>query len=250
MTTREPILLVCGLGQGPWAWKWVEPLLAREHDVRTFVARGTGPLAHLEPRRTVRAMAADVAALLDGTPAHLAGVSMGGYVSLTLALEHPELVRSLFLICTGAGGRERVPRPREVREAYEAAVVLPLGEYERATTPLSLAPGWPEENPERFEEIVAARVADGATLETMWAHLEACYAYYNEAIPVEQVTTRAFVLHGAEDRVVPPENGRLLAARLPNARYEELPARGHNLTLEIPEEIAQRVSAWVSDASE
>lgn len=245
----EPVVLIAGLGQGPWAWQWVEPLLAGEHEVRTFVARGTGPLARSEPRRTVREMAADLVAELDGHSAHLAGLSMGGYVSLTVALEQPELVRSLFLIGTGPGGPDRVPRPKAVREAYEAAVTLPVGEYERATTPLSLAPGWPESNPERFEEIVAARIADGATLDTMWAHLDACYAYYGEGIPVERIATRAFVLHGAEDRVVPPENGRMLAARLPNARYEELPARGHNLTLEIPEEIAQRVSAWVKNAS-
>ena len=214
-----------------------------------LVARGTGELAHVPPRRSVPEMAEDAAELLAGRASHLVGLSMGGYVSLTLALAHPELVRSLFLIGTGAGGPDRVPRPQHIREAYEAAVQLPVGEYERATTPLSLAPGWPEANPDRFEEIIAARVADPATLDTMWAHLEACYGFYSAAIPVEQIDARALVLHGSEDMVVPPENGRMLAARLPNAEYVELPGRGHNLTLEIPEEIAQRIDAWVSSAS-
>jgi pimeloyl-ACP methyl ester carboxylesterase len=214
-----------------------------------FVARGTGELRDLAPRRSVREMAMDVAALLDGEPAHLVGLSMGGYVSLTVALERPELVRSLYLIGTGPGGPKRVPRPQHVREAYEAAVVLPPGEYERATQPLSLAPGWPDANPERFEEILAARLSDVDTLDVMWAHLEACYEYYDAAIPVERIEARAFVLHGSDDLVVPPENGRMLAARLPNARYEELPGGGHNLPLERPEELAQRIDAWVSDAS-
>jgi 3-oxoadipate enol-lactonase len=214
-----------------------------------FTARGTGGLAQVPSRRSVREMAEDAGALLDGRAAHLVGLSMGGYVSLTVALEQPELVRSLFLIGTGAGGPDRVPRPQHIREAYEAAVQLPLGEYERVTQPLSLAPGWPEANPERFEEILAARVADGATIDTMWAHLDACYEYYAAAIPVERIEARAFVLHGAEDVVVPPENGRMLAARLPNAQYEELEGGGHNLTLEIPEEVAQRIDAWVTDAS-
>ncbi len=200
-------------------------------------------------RRTVPEMAEDVAELLAGRPAHLAGLSMGGYVSLTLALARPELVRSLFLVCTGAGGPDRVPRPRHVREAYEAAAVLPVGEYEQATQPLSLAPGWPEANPERYEEILAARIADGAPMETMWAHVDACMRYYAAGIPVERIESRAFVLHGSEDVVVPPENGRMLAARLPNARYEELEGGGHNLPLEVPEELAQRIDAWVNDAS-
>jgi pimeloyl-ACP methyl ester carboxylesterase len=214
-----------------------------------FTARGTGELRDVPARRSIGEMAADVAELLDGTPTHLVGLSMGGYVSLTLALARPELVRSLYLIGTGAGGPDRVPRPTHIREAYEAAVTLPVGEYERATQPLSLAPGWPEANPERFEEILAARMADVTTLDTMWAHLEACYGYYDAGAEVERVEAPAFVLHGGEDVVVPPENGRMLAARLPNARYVELDGGGHNLPLEIPEEIAQRVDAWISDAS-
>jgi 3-oxoadipate enol-lactonase len=194
-------------------------------------------------------MAEDVVELVDGTPTHLVGLSMGGYISLTVALERPELVRSLYLIGTGAGGPDRVPRPQHIREAYEAAVRLPVGEYERTTQPYSLAPGWPDTNPERFEEILTARISDGATLDTMWAHLDACYEYYAAAIAVERIETRAFVLHGSQDLVVPPENGRMLAARLPNAEYLELADGGHNLPLEIPEEIAQRIDAWVSDAS-
>lgn len=243
----DRVLLIAGLGQGPWAWRWVLPLL--RHEARIFTARGTGELAHLPARRSVAEMADDVAEVLDGRPAHLAGLSMGGYISLTLALGRPDLVRSLFLVCTGAGGPDRVPRPRHVREAYEAAAVLPLGDYERATQPLSLAPGWPEAHPARYEDILAARIGDGAPMETMWAHVEACLGYYAAGIPVERIQTRAYVLHGIEDLVVPPENGRMLAARLPNAVHEEVEGGGHNLPLERPEELAQRIDAWVSDAS-
>ena len=71
-----------------------------------------------------------------------------------------------------------MPRPQHIREAYEAAVELGSASTSARRQPLTLAPGWPEANPERFEEIIAARVADGSTLDVMWAHLEACYGYY------------------------------------------------------------------------
>ena len=93
-------------------------------------------------------------------------------------------------------------------------------------------------------------MADVSTLDVMWAHLEACYEYYDAGIPVERIEARALVVHGTEDVVVPPENGRMLAARLPNAEYVEIVGGGHNLPLEIPDEVAQRIDSWVRLASE
>ena len=95
--------------------------------------------------------------MLDGRQAHVVALSMGGYVALTLALARPELVRSLVLAGTGAGGPDRVPRPQDVRDAYAAAIGLPFDEYGRTTMPMTFSPGWTERNPERFEEILAAR---------------------------------------------------------------------------------------------
>jgi pimeloyl-ACP methyl ester carboxylesterase len=51
---------------------------------------------------------------------------------------------------------------------------------------------------------------------------------------VERIDVSALVVHGDADVIVPVENGRALAARLPNARYVELPGRGHNVQLEDP----------------
>ena len=159
---------------------------------------------------------------------------MGGYTALTLALARPELVRSLVLAGTGAGGPDRVPRPQDVRDAYAAAIGLPYEDYGRTTMPMTFSPGWTERNPERFEEILAAREEYPTPDVTLDAHLQACYGFYNRGCEVERIDAPALVLHGDADLVVPVENGRLLASRLPNARYVELPGRGHNLQLEDP----------------
>jgi 3-oxoadipate enol-lactonase len=55
---------------------------------------------------------------------------------------------------------------------------------------------------------------------------------------VERIEAPALVVHGTEDVIVPVENGRRLAARLPNAEYLELEGAGHNLSLEDPEGLA------------
>jgi pimeloyl-ACP methyl ester carboxylesterase len=53
------------------------------------------------------------------------------------------------------------------------------------------------------------------------------------------------VIHGSEDLIVPVENGRRLAERLPNAEYLELPGRGHNLPLEEPGTFADAVRGFL-----
>lgn len=236
----EPVLLVPGLGQAAWTWRDVLPTLAEEYRLIAFDPRGTGrsPGTALD---SIEAMAEDAAAVLDGRQAHVVGLSMGGYVSLTLALARPELVRSLVLVATGGGGPGRVPRPREVAAAFDAARSLPYAEFARETLPLAFAPGWAEREPQRFEQVLAARLEHPISFETIDAHTDACYRFYAEGCDAESIEVPALVVHGDEDRIVPVENGRMLAARLPNVEYVELPGRGHNLPLEEPDTFSELV---------
>jgi pimeloyl-ACP methyl ester carboxylesterase len=181
-------------------------------------------------------LADDAAQILDGRAAHVTGFSMGGYVALTLALKHPELVRSLVLAGTGAGGPDRVPRPAHVREVFDAALELPPEEQRRTTLPYTFSPGWTDANTERFEEILAASLEHPTPRRTIEAHVAACYAFYARGLEVERIDVPALVVHGDEDLIVPVENGRQLARRLPNAHYVELAGRGHNAMLEAPED--------------
>jgi pimeloyl-ACP methyl ester carboxylesterase len=231
----EPLLLIEGLGQSTWAWREQVPVFARRYRTIAFDTRGTGRSYVPDEPYEVDDLAQDAADILAGRPAHVVALSMGGYVALTLALARPELVRSLVLAGTGAGGPDRVPRSQEVRDAYAAAIGLPFHEYGRRTTPMTFSHGWTERNPERFEEILAARLEYPTPDKTLEAHLQVCYGFYSRGWEVERIDAPALVLHGDEDLIVPVKNGRMLASRLPNARYVELPGRGHNLPLEDPE---------------
>ena len=99
----RPVLLIAGLGQGLWAWRYVVGLLsAAVADDRVRRARHR-TLAAARGAVLIAAFAEDSAEILAGRRAHVVGLSMGGYVALTLALARPELVRSLVLAGTGAG---------------------------------------------------------------------------------------------------------------------------------------------------
>jgi pimeloyl-ACP methyl ester carboxylesterase len=231
----DTLLLHQGLGHGSWAWRYTAPALAQRFRTIVFDTRGTGRSHAPDEPYGIADLADDAAEVLAGRAAHVVGFSMGGYVALTLALAHPELVRSLVLAGTGAGGSNRVPRPAHVREAFDAAMSLPPEEQRRATLPHTLAAGWADANPDRVDDIVGAALEHPTPMRTIAAHTAACYRFYDEGIGVERIGAAALVIHGTEDLIVPTENGRELARRLPNARYAELPGRGHNLMLQDPE---------------
>jgi 3-oxoadipate enol-lactonase len=139
-----------------------------------------------------------------------------------------------------------VPRPRHVADAFTNALGLPYEEFARRTMPLTFSQGWVEANPERFEQIIAARLERPTTYATIEAHAAACYGFYAEGCEAERIGVPALVVHGDEDLIVPVENGRMLAARLPDVRYVELPGRGHNLMLEDPATFAGLVIEFLS----
>ena len=242
---NPPLLLIAGLGQGSWAWRDVAPLLDGERTVVTYDNLGTGLLNDRRARTSIAELAEDALAQID-EPADLLGLSMGGYVALTLALNEPDRVRSLVLAGTGAGGPDRVRRPAHVAAAFTAALGLPHEEFGRVTMPYTFSPGWTDANPERFEEILAARLEHPTPYGTIEAHANACYAFYAQECEVERIEAPALVIHGADDFIIPVENGRRLAERLPNAEYVELPKRGHNLPLEDPHTFASLVLRFLN----
>lgn len=231
----DALLLIEGLGQSMWAWREQVPVFAERFRTIVYDTRGTGRSAVPSDPYGIDELAEDAADVLDGRKAHVVALSMGGYVALTLALARPELVRSLVLVGTGAGGPDRVPRQQWVRDEYAAAVGLPYEEYGRRTMPLTFSRGWTDRNADRFEEILSARGEHPTPDETLDAHITACYGYYARGCHVERIDVPALVVHGDEDLIVPVDNGRMLASRLPGARYVELPGVGHNVPLEVPD---------------
>jgi pimeloyl-ACP methyl ester carboxylesterase len=106
--TGPPLVLIHGSAPDSRAWSPVFEDLARDHRVIAYDRRGYGESACTPLGGGWRRHGEDAAELLpalQATPATVVGWSGGGYVALHLAIEHPELVRSLVLIETG------LPRP-------------------------------------------------------------------------------------------------------------------------------------------
>jgi pimeloyl-ACP methyl ester carboxylesterase len=229
------LLLIQGLGYATWAWRRQLPALSARWRAIAFDNRGAGRSAKPPGPYSIELLADDAAAVLDrlgAAPAHVLGLSMGGYVALTLALRRPELVRSLALAGTAAGGPGSLPVPQPTRDAWLAAAGLPPAEYARRTMHLSFAPGWTDVHPDEYEELLTARLEYPTPPECWAAQYAACERFLERGVPAEQIGVPALVWHGDADRVVPVENGRRLADRLPRAELVVWPGGGHLALIE------------------
>lgn len=97
----DPILFLHGGGGGAFVWEPHMAHFAPSHRVFASEQRGRAHTADVEGPISYEMMAGDTLALVDkviGEPVHVVGASDGGDIGLLMAMERPEMVRSLVSI--------------------------------------------------------------------------------------------------------------------------------------------------------
>jgi pimeloyl-ACP methyl ester carboxylesterase len=93
----EPLVLVHGSWVDHMEWPFVVPLLAPRFRVTVYDRRGHSQSERPVAQGSIHEDVADLAAIIEraGAPAHVAGNSMGGSITLRLAAERPDLLRTV-----------------------------------------------------------------------------------------------------------------------------------------------------------
>ncbi len=223
-----PLLLIMGLGWPSQMWYRSRPVLREKYRTIAVDNRGVGRSEAPPGPYSITQMAADAAAVLNAArvnTAHIFGVSMGGMIAQEIALQYPKKVRSLILGCTAAGG------PQVVRPEPEALQVLATRgqdpeQFAKAISPFIYDSGTPAERIERIEEDTAVRRKWYPPADAYFAQLQAIMTW--EAYSrLGLIAAPTLVIHGENDRLVPPENAKLIAARVPGAKLAMIPRASH-----------------------
>lgn len=246
----EPVLLIPGLGYAGWSFVRQVDALARSTRVLAMDNRGTGRSGKPAGPYSIELLADDAYAVLQqraALPATVVGTSMGGYIALTLARRHPDAVRALVLVATTSGGTGSQGVPDATLQAWaEAAMLSPEG-FERATMPLSFAPGWTKDHEQEYEELLALRL-ESPTPPAAWrAQFDACAAFLQTGLSAGGVDQPTLIVHGTADRVVPHANAAHLARRLPQAQVVLMTDAGHLCWIERSEEFNDLVISMVRE---
>ena len=244
-----PLVLITGLGGLQEGWFRQVPYFERRYRVVTFDNRGAGRSGVLDVPTTMRDLAEDTVALLDGlgvARAHVWGVSMGGKVAQELALGWPDRVDRLVLGCTTAGERHRV-EGAHVSRLRDAAS---LGEqaWLQDVVPVLFGRAYREANAAGMRAFARSRSRHPQDPRGFARQFEA-YESFDAWDRLPSLTRRTLVITGDEDGLTDPRNSEVLASRLPNAVRYVVRGAGHSFHLEKPDEVTAVVGRFLVSGS-
>lgn len=198
--------------------------------------------AAAESAPTIARFAAAVAELIcveDAGPAIVVGLSLGGYVALALAVEHPTTVAALVLANTRADADDADAR-RARERAIDTVRIDGLDTYLADLLPRLLSPGVATEMWER-----AHAIAEGQGAQAVCAALEALRDRPDRTGDLAGIGARTVVIGGADDVLIPRAAVATLTDTIPGATLEIIPGAGHLSALERPVEFASIVARMI-----
>ena len=267
----EPLLLVMGTGGQMLSWPdgFCDCLTERGFHIARFDNRDSGLSTHLNgagrPNQLtmllrpaagavyrLEDMAGDAVAVLDALGwrcAHVVGMSQGGMIAQTLAVRHPDRVRSLTSIASSPAPRLgqptpgtllrvlRVANPRRVQSAED------LAQYLVDLRQVTGSPGYPAD--EEWLRDLGRRSYDRGGLDTASVQRQtaAITASGDRREELRQVRVPTLVLHGEDDRMIRPVAGRATAGAIPGARLVTYAGMGHELPRALWPAIADEIAA-------
>jgi 3-oxoadipate enol-lactonase len=247
----EPVLMIMGLAASSRLWYRLVPWLSRRHRVILFDNRGTGGSPPVRSRLTMASMAVDALTVLDEAgvdSAHVVGASMGGMIAQHIALDHRDRVTSLVLACTTPGGRSGAP-PWQLLVASALRPFFGSRRTFPVVAPVLYAQKTRDERPDRLREDLDRRIQDNTPALTVYAQMSAIGGHDTRGRLGELAGLPTLVVHGLEDKLVPPGRGRELAELIPGARLELIPSCGHLLATDAEEATASAILGHLEHAA-
>ena len=249
---RGTILLLTGLGAKRQGWARQLPAFGQEYRTLALDHRDVGDSDPFEAAYTVTDQADDAADFLHALNidrAHVVGISMGGFIALNLALRYPDLVRSLVLVSTSAGGASYVPPTPEAQATLAPDFSLDPAERARRTYRAITGPGFMDAHPE-----VADLIGQAATERPMspesYARQYGAALTHDVSAHLGQIHIPTLVVHGDADPLVPYANGQYLAGHIPNAHLVTYRGVGHIPIVERAEDFNRDVLAFIHGVTE
>ena len=219
-------------------WRHLLDEFSSDQTLVRYDERGNGLSDWIVTDLSQEAFVSDLESVIKATGVDkfpLLGISQGGAVAIEYAVRHPENVSHLILLGAFARGWRKLDLPPHVTAKREAQLSL-------------IATGWSSENPATRQFFTSLVIPDGSADEMRSfnemqrictspenaARLFEAFGNIDVVALLTQVKVPTIVFHSRHDAVISFEDGRRIAAAIPNARFVPLESNNHLLLSNEP----------------
>jgi 3-oxoadipate enol-lactonase len=240
----EPLLFIHGLGSCADDWQPQIEYFAKSHRTIACDLRGHGRSSKPHGVYSIEGFARDLASMLRALqtgPAHVVGISLGGMVAFQLAVDAPDLVRSLAIVNSGPAvpaGTFKQRLPLYIRLVY--ARILGL----RSMAEMIAKRLFPKPGQLELQRAFVARLAANDK-HCYLASLRAIFAGWSVADRLQAIQCPVLVLCSDQD-YTPVALKEAYAARLANAKVVVVPDSRHALPMERPREFNEALATFLT----
>jgi pimeloyl-ACP methyl ester carboxylesterase len=251
----RPLVLLHGFMMSHWIFRPVLGELAKSREVIAVDLPGFGdsdkPRDFAYDSPAFARAVDEVLGKLGVSGADVIGHSMGGGAALTLAARHAERVSRLVLVSPAV-----YPLPLYFEHKL---MMSPMGPFlwKRLMFKAAFERSW------RGRHVRDARVITDEHVDHVWERLnrpggrEAAWAaaqalakLANNSSDPWRVRAPTLLLWPEEDRVVPLQHGKRLVKCIPGAQLRVIPASGHDVFIERPDQVLRELAAFLDEKME
>jgi len=251
----EPVLLIHGFGASTYSWRMVMPELAQDYRVVALDLYGFGWSERPEDwsRYTRDGQVELILQVMDALgieSAHLVGHSYGGSITMALAADHPDRVRSMVLVNSAAvdypmNRRKWFSRVGLFNFAYVRGLALRTGFVERVMGKAYYDDALVTD--ELIEAYLDRLRVEGAAQGFRGLSRPLPSSQRPRDIRYEELDVPTLLLWGAQDQLITIEVGRYHAALFPDIRFVAIEGAGHAPMEERPDEFVDEVTAFLTE---
>ncbi len=236
-----PLLLINGFASTMDTWNPpVFEQLGRHFRVVIFDNRGTGYSSAPDEPFSIPLFARDALGLMSAlgiASYHVLGLSMGASIAQELVLAEPGRVNRLILVAGTCGGHHMIHMQPAVWDmlADKSGTVADI--VNRMFTVIFPEKWRAAHDPVRY----CPDVYETTSEENAARQAETFFDWPGSYDRLPGVQCPVLVVTGSDDAVIPPDNSRILAERIPGARLVVFPGAGHGLQYQCPEAFGRTI---------
>lgn len=243
-----PFILIRGLSSSLDSWPpYSIGQFSKHFKTILFDNRGAGKTDVPEGKYSAKMMADDTIGLMDALQlekAYVLGFSLGGCIAQEMVLNYPNRISKLILTSSWSGDSHGIVTPiPEINPFPKLYEFILNGDHEKGARVLtdSLFPDeYKKSNPKLIEKIVKNYMEHVPSLkgfEGQAAYRETFDTY--ERLPKIEIPT--LILHGTEDIILPVENAKILAERIPDSELILFEETGHGMNVQVNKLWTQKI---------